>query len=175
VAILASIGIGYSGLISSRIFGVDYGSARGRLPQYKTAVEVIKAHPLSGVGVKNYWKVFHLYNPNIAGGGRRVVHNAYLLKAAEMGIPGLLVFLWLLGSILLHGLRNIKIQNNFLVLINIGILTGMISLWAHWLVEPAWLSVWSNFWILSGIIVATERISQRNLSFDRVNTINEMR
>ncbi|MCK4596538.1 O-antigen ligase family protein, partial [bacterium] len=99
IAIFGGISLGFSGLIRLRLFGEDYGAAQGRMPLNKVALSIIRAHPFLGVGVKNYWKIMHLYNPNLGYVAPYIVHNAYLLKAAEMGIPGLIIFLWLLSSI----------------------------------------------------------------------------
>lgn len=61
------------------------------------ALEMVKTNPLSGVGLNNfisqlphYWQqsgTIYWFQP---------VHNLYLLIAAETGVMGLLVFLWLL-------------------------------------------------------------------------------
>ncbi len=63
------------------------------------AVRVIQAHPLAGVGAGAYPYVFRDYlTPELSDRWLYVVHNVYLLRAAETGLPGLaawLVFLWM--------------------------------------------------------------------------------
>jgi O-antigen ligase len=115
------------------------------------------------VGVKNYGKVMHLYNPNIERMRTNMVHNAYLLTAAETGIPGLLLMLWLLLAILKLGLENVKKkQDTFLKSLNIGIVAGLAALWAHWLVDIGYLGRFSVLWVLVGLMTATWRMEDRN-------------
>ncbi len=160
--IFAGVGAGFSGLVQSRLFGDDYGAAKGRMPLNRIAINVISHNPFLGVGVKNYGKVMHLYNPNIERMRTNMVHNAYLLAAAEMGIPGLLILLWLLGAILKMGLSNIKRgQDTFLKSINIGIVAGLAALWAHWLVDIGYIGRFSVFWVLVGLMAATMRLDKQ--------------
>jgi putative inorganic carbon (HCO3(-)) transporter len=158
IVIFLGIGLSFSGLIQSRLFGDDYGAAQGRIPLNKWAINVIKAHPILGVGVRNYGKVMHLYNPNLEAHKANRVHNIYLLMAAEMGIPGLLVFLWFLYAIFRQGFRNLKGKDVFLVCLNIGILVGMATLLAHWLVDPGYIGRVGNFWVLTGLIAASGKM-----------------
>ena len=157
--IFAGVGAGFSGLVQSRLFGDDYGAARGRMPLNRIAVNVINHHPVLGVGVKNYGKVMHLYNPNIERMRTNMVHNAYLLTAAETGIPGLLLMLWLLVAVLKLGIQNVKRKKDiFLKSLNIGIVAGLAALWAHWLVDIGYLGRFSVLWVLIGLIAATWRM-----------------
>jgi len=159
--IFAGVGAGFSGLVQSRLFGDDYGAAKGRMPLNRIAINVIRHHPVLGVGVKNYGKVMHLYNPNIERMRTNMVHNAYLLAAAEMGIPGLLLMLWLLIAILRLGLENIKRkQDTFLKSINIGIVAGLAALWAHWLVDIGYIGRFSVFWVMVGLMAATWQMKE---------------
>ena len=149
--------MGFSGMDTNRQVGDDNGSARNRIPLNKLAVEVIKHNPILGVGAKNYWSVMGEYS-NVDIPIINVVHNAYLLHAAEMGIPGLIIFIWLLAAMFLAGLRNLKLQDTFLVCLNIGIISGMAALWAHWLVDPGEVSRVPIMWVLTAITLASPRI-----------------
>jgi len=68
-----------------------------RLALARVAVEMIKANPLTGIGLNNfipqlpyYWQQFGMTY------WLQPVHNIYLLVAAETGLMGLLIFLWFL-------------------------------------------------------------------------------
>lgn len=161
VVIFASITMGFSGLITSRLFGDDYGSAEGRIPLNKVAFSIIRAHPFLGVGVKNAWKVMHLYNPNLEPIPAERVHNAYLLSAAETGIPGLFIFLWVLISIFMQGLRNLKKKDVFHNCVNIGILAGMASSWILWLLYPVYIGGVTVFWVLVGLLLASSKMLEQ--------------
>lgn len=66
-----------------------------RLRLYKAAYEAFISHPVLGVGYGQFGQFWEQT-------GRlpsRVVHQTYLSTAAELGIAGLLVFLWLFGTV----------------------------------------------------------------------------
>ena len=70
-----------------------------RLAHWQAAGEMIRYHPWTGVGFSNYETVYPqyaLWNWPIALGH---AHNIYLNVAAELGMPGLLAYLFLWGAI----------------------------------------------------------------------------
>jgi O-antigen ligase len=174
VVIFAGLGLGFSDMIKSRLFGDDYGAAHGRIPLNRVAFSVIRNYPLLGVGVKNYQKVAYLFNPNLETVPYERVHNMYLLAAAETGIPGLLILLWFLGSVFLQGLRNLKTKDIFLISLNIGILGGMAALWTHWLVDHGYIGRVAVFWVLTGLVAARGRIYKEkrplHMGAERIHT-----
>jgi O-antigen ligase len=75
------------------------GSAAQRLEISKVAWRIFTDHPLIGVGIGCYRQANERYSPEL---GKRDAHNTYLSLAAELGLPGLLLWLGLVGSVLLH-------------------------------------------------------------------------
>jgi O-antigen ligase len=75
------------------------GSAAQRFEIDKTAWRIFRDHPLIGVGIGCYEQANDLYSPEL---GKRDAHNTYLTLAAELGLPGLLLWLGLIGSVLLQ-------------------------------------------------------------------------
>jgi putative inorganic carbon (hco3(-)) transporter len=96
-----------------------------RLLALQTAWEMFLTHPLTGVGIGNFF-VTASYNLFV----RMVVHNTYLEIAVGIGIFGLLAFL----MVLLSGLRH-----------------SMAGARHRWSRHPAWLQSASFYWLLSGI------------------------
>jgi probable O-glycosylation ligase (exosortase A-associated) len=74
------------------------GSAEARFNIWKTAVLIIKDHPVTGVGLGNYGLAQARYAHMVPGApeGEKDAHSTYLRMAAELGIPGLAVFLGIL-------------------------------------------------------------------------------
>jgi O-antigen ligase len=73
------------------------GSAKQRFAVLETATRIIGDHPVLGVGLGGYPRANAEYSPAL---GPRDTHNTYLNVAAETGIPGLLIFLALVGNVL---------------------------------------------------------------------------
>ena len=72
-------------------------SARERFEILKTGLHIAASHPVLGVGIGCYREANARYAPQL---GERDAHNTYVSLAAEMGFPGLLLWLGLVGSVL---------------------------------------------------------------------------
>lgn len=71
-------------------------SSELRIDLWKDAMESFKRNPLTGTGFQTFGYFSH-------AGGLRDTHNYYVKVLAEMGIAGLMVFLWLLWKLLRTG------------------------------------------------------------------------
>jgi O-antigen ligase len=69
-----------------------------RYDLWRTGVAMMRERPLLGVGLENTRVAAPEYRPPGAGIKRLVLHNTYLDIGAEVGIPALVIFLFLLGS-----------------------------------------------------------------------------
>jgi O-antigen ligase len=83
--------------------GVD--SNQHRVVTWRTGVEMIKAHPLTGLGPEQVGKEFNDFVPAdiarpLPTGWYGHLHNIYLHYAAERGIPAALFLVWLLIQML---------------------------------------------------------------------------
>jgi len=74
-------------------------SARQRFDILKTGLHIAASHALVGVGIGCYRQANARYAPEL---GERDAHNTYVSLAAEMGLPGLLLWLGLVGSVLIQ-------------------------------------------------------------------------
>jgi O-antigen ligase len=72
------------------------GSANQRWEIQKTAYKIFTDYPVVGVGLGCYPLANNLYSPKL---GARDTHNTYLNLAAELGLPGLLLWLALVASV----------------------------------------------------------------------------
>jgi len=78
-------------------------SAAQRFEILKTGLAIFADHPITGVGIGCYPEGNALYAPLL---GARDAHNTYVNLAAEMGLPGLILWLALVGSVLLKVRRR---------------------------------------------------------------------
>lgn len=92
-----------------RLTGDDEGSAESRRPFEQMARNMIADQPITGVGINNFELRMFDYLPTELWGEFRqyiyVVHDHYLLTWAELGILGLISFVWLLLAAVGQGMR----------------------------------------------------------------------
>ena len=129
-------------------------SAAVRVEIWRGAVQMIKDNPIWGVG----YGAFPYYIPRYTQGqvGTMDAHNSYLLIAAEMGIPTLLVFLLVLGSAFYYTYwlyRRTTDETH--KAIALGFLSGLVGLVAANMFGSRMddQAVSSYFWILCGLII----------------------
>lgn len=88
-------------------------------------------------------------------------HNTYLQTAAELGIPGLIAFLFFLFVIFKYGYhRLIKSENNYVKIMGASALAGIGGVFAHGLVENVLYlpRIIITFWILVSFVLILGRI-----------------
>lgn len=115
-------------------------SATMRLDYWKGAWEIIKAHPLIGVGLGN----FNLPEARFA-------HNSYLQLWVEAGLFGLLSFLWLVGIVFKYGFNKRLRAAGLISATSIFLLHNLID-FSFFLPEVS--LIW---WILLGTITYVEK------------------
>ena len=104
------------------IVNINRGASLVRLNLWKEALMVIRDYPLTGCGVNTYSIVARGYKISESGG--IYPHNSYFQKAAETGLLGLFVFLWIMVQFFWVGLQSLKQNKNMLVL---GLLSGILA------------------------------------------------
>jgi|GEM_PF-5624724 len=108
-AIGAILLVVFSGPVITKLTRSDPRNIKARADLNRLAVYMIDLHPMLGVGILNSniasegSPIDHVYRR--AAGMPPVIHNVYLLIAAEIGIPGLAIFLWLVALVLITGWR----------------------------------------------------------------------
>ena len=120
-----------------------------------------------GIGINNYSHAvnntdFSRYVPLEIDRG--IVHNVYLLHAAEMGWIGLAVFLLLIGRVIWIAVGiTIKRENNIVSHIAIGILASMLALWLQssleWAFRQTYIVV--EYFMLAGFLAALPRVRKK--------------
>ena len=76
-------------------------SAEGRLHFWSVARVMANAKPLTGVGFDGFSQSYEDYNTSGDFGGERAAHSVWFGLLADMGYPGLLLFVLLWGSSLM--------------------------------------------------------------------------
>jgi O-antigen ligase len=111
-----------------------------RLAHWQAAGEMIRYHPWTGVGFSNYEAVYSqyaLWNWPIALGH---AHNIYLNVTAELGIPGLLAYLFLWGAIFWQTARALRRRSGW----ERGLALGLLGAWTHLSVHHVFDNLYVN-------------------------------
>ena len=130
-----------------------------RIILWKEALSIIKEYPVLGCGFNTYAVVGPSYRITESSGF--YPHNSYLQMAAELGIFGLGVFLWLIYRLFAISLANIKkIKDRFGSAMLIGLLAGLFGFLAHSLVDTNIYAFRLSMlmWFTMGLIIAAQRI-----------------
>jgi O-antigen ligase len=120
---------------------------------------------LLGVGLNNYSHAINntAYSRFIPKEiDRGIVHNIYLLHAAEMGWIGLAVFVLMIGNFLWMALRIVfQRRDDIVSWVAIGIFAAMSALWLQssleWLFRQTYITV--EFFMLAGFLAALPRVA----------------
>lgn len=146
---------------------VSYGTSNreavsDRVLYQKISLEMIKKHPIAGVGFLNFVNTMENYSPTgLKDFQRQPVHNIYLLIAAELGLPGIFVFLSFLAAIFYRVCKSKPF--NFLTLVFFSIFTAFIFIgfFDHYLytIQQGRLA----FFLTAGLLVASLKLPEEEI------------
>jgi len=126
----------FSGSITARLTEDDKGSAEARAPLAEIAFNMIRANPISGVGINNFGVVLHDYiEPEQFGAWLHLVHNGWLLIWSETGTVGFTVYVAFRVMLIWQTLKIIHSKDKTYGIIALGILASMIGASFHMLGE----------------------------------------
>ncbi|MEW6103284.1 MAG: O-antigen ligase family protein [bacterium] len=132
------------------------GSAGVRLYIWKDTLNIIKHYPIFGVGLDGLGNVYLKYRSmgvfRIEGDAKAdSAHNEFLDIAVTRGIFGLIIYLWLIVSLIYFSIKKgfeIKNEERFIIF---GIACGCLSYFIQTLFSFGVTPVFSTLWITMGI------------------------
>jgi len=127
---------------------LPFFSMASRLTYWKDTWEIIRAHPLTGVGFGNFDLT-----------GSRYAHNSFLQLWAEAGLVNIASFLWLIAIILKNSWRSSERT------LKAGLFAGVCVFLVHNLMDfsfflPAVSFIW---WIMLGLLYSPELQGEKKL------------
>ena len=140
-------------IISTNAEDVTDTSAGKRMLVWKGALQMINDEPLFGFGYGMFPFVIGSYVPQIK---EMDAHNTYLILAAEMGIPALIVFLLILLLVIKNSWWLLKhTEDRYFKAFALGMLGGIFGLLVANMFGSRLNSeeVSSYFWLLSGLVM----------------------
>lgn len=146
-----------------------FGSIKGRIYMCRIAMRMIKIHPFLGMGLHTFPINYQRYvSPGYPyyGGIPPYAHNMYFHMAAEIGLIGLGVFIWLLVT-LIRGWSSAykKTESSYLKALSLGLLGGIIAFLTHGMLESSLYMTQGGilFWFMIGLSISLQRIIHAKL------------
>jgi hypothetical protein len=179
LVLLVAGGLKSAGSIANRLRNAPASSEEARIEFNRAAHAMLHDHPL-GVGLNNFsWELtYHAEyrrflevtaNEREAG----VCHHIYNLTAAELGWPGLALYVAVMLTFLWTAIRASLLGKDLTSQLLLGLLLGALSLHLQGFLEWAFrvTPVMQNFTICSGLIVGlgARELSKRRVSGKRQN------
>ena len=138
------------------------GSLNFRQEVWRWTVVAVQDFPFTGVGLGSFRRVIRrLYPLNIVPSYNVVhAHNLYLHTAVDIGIPGLIFYLSLIGVVLVLGWQAAR-HNAWLRPYALGLLAGLIAFHIYGLGDVLALGSKTGvaFWFLLGLVTTLHKIS----------------
>jgi hypothetical protein len=140
-----------------------------RFVQYWTALNMIKANPILGVGLNNSAGLQRDYNPDLSTvplndptkiSWKAPIHNYFLSMTADIGIIGTAFFLTFFAFICREGYRWTRSPDLEISLAACAVLVAIVSLWIAVLADPLYQDgTQTLLWFFSGLTFAFGRIA----------------
>ncbi len=147
--------------IWGRIVSDDKGSANTRITTAKVALEIIQDYPITGCGINNYGSMMGDYwNAEDSFTRYAAVHNTYLLYAAEIGVLGFAVYIWLLIAFFLRIRRAMHSLKPFFSAVAIGIWGGYVAFLVTALTDKSYKENFTLLLVLWGLMAIVEAMNR---------------
>ena len=133
-----------------------------RIRIWKITLEIIRDYLPSGVGL-GYIPFKQTFETYIRTMPAYHSHNTYLEFLAEMGIPGIVVFIMLIFVLYKYSIKTlVKEEDKWTKVISAGILSGLGALLAHGAVENVLYlpKIIITFWTLVSFLLVLMRLSE---------------
>lgn len=132
-----------------------------RFEYWNTALKVIKQYPWFGCGYNAYIQTLQKLGLEPI----EYPHNSIVHITAELGILGLLAFIWFFVALFTQGLRVLKTiaSHREIFLLGTGIFFGLLAWFVHSLFDTPWESLQLNilWWFLIGVLMSLRNIAQQ--------------
>lgn len=166
---ILSIAIILGLIFHKKLFSSFVLSLKDRIFIWKGAMRLIKERFLFGWGVGNFPIYFPRYSPPQL---RQIypdqfvnnAHNEFLTLTAELGVVGLILFLWILGKVFLIVKKNLNSKDSFVSLVSLGTFCSLVGvlLINFFDVSLRFLFTAIFFWLMLGVLGGLDTINKEN-------------
>ena len=174
--IVVGIGVAYYGSFAAsevrqRITNVSAEGSAGRADEWRIGVEMLRDHPVAGVGLGNFSVLEPAYGiadvdllkPQYVFENRLETHNTYLQVASELGLVGLGLVLTLVAGTFMAGIGAVRRFDRSGDVIGEALTRGLIVATVGILSAYVFLSglFEKQLWLLLGIVIATHFVAKQ--------------
>lgn len=136
---------------------LGFTSTQDRLYMWKIGWRIFMEHPITGNGLNTFFVKFMEYREDeyrdLKGSH---AHNGYLQMASDIGIVGLMIFLFLIGKVFMKTARYIRrCREEFYRTLALGLAAGLLAFLIHSFFDTNLqsLPLASLFWYALGILM----------------------
>ncbi len=158
----------FRGLIWDRIVSYDFGSGMTRITSAQAALRMIEAHPVLGVGINNYGlHAKYFYDAEEPRSQFWIVHNSFLLYAAEIGVIGFIFYLWFVFAGFSSASKASLGRSAYLNAVAVGIFAGWINFAIAALADKSYKEMYVLLLIMWSFAAMTEAIGRLNRQYEQ--------
>lgn len=145
----------------------EYSTLPGRLEAWRNTLYLVQDFPITGTGIGTYSKLFnevYTFIPfALQGAGSAHAHNSYLAVAADLGLPGLILYIALFSGTAGMALKVVRTSRNITQALVIGLACGLLSHMVFGITDAYLLGtkLGGIMWIFFGIIAAINAHKKR--------------
>ncbi|MDZ7813002.1 MAG: O-antigen ligase family protein [Ideonella sp.] len=157
-----------------RLTESDDRSVEGRLVLNDQAMAIIKGNPVAGVGLGAYNRSTYAYNGPLYATVSEdfqkqlrsvVVHNGYLLMAAELGIPALILFIVILTRFLATPWPLKRFRDPVMLTLAIGLFASLLGQAIYFSFDNYYVDQRvAMLWMTAGLLRAVTRLASEPAS-----------
>lgn len=138
---------------------IEKSSKDGRIGRWLGAYDMMRSHPSYGLGLGHYGGAVGERNF-----GTIYVDSYYFKTLAEMGLVGLGILLWLMGTIVRNAYQIWREQKGEKFYMYAGLLTGILAVVLHNAVENIFEVPFMNtfFWLIVGMMLSFPYLRKDN-------------
>ena len=132
-----------------------------RLDMWARALAMIRDMPFTGIGLNNFQAIQWNFYPGFLLGQEPHAHNLFLQVALDLGLPGLMAFLWLIIAAMVMAARAYRLtaDRDGRALI-VGLVAGLLAYLGAGLIDCPWASKPGLLlWVLLGMLAALYGLS----------------
>ncbi|MHB0868235.1 MAG: O-antigen ligase family protein [Chloroflexota bacterium] len=127
-----------------------------RLDIWSRAWDMVRDMPFTGVGLNGFWLVQTQFYPGYALGPEIHAHNAFLQTAVDLGLPGLLAFLWMVAAFFVAAARSYRSASDpGARVVLVAVAAGVAAYLVHGLLDTVTLGAKpvAALWAMMGLAV----------------------